>query len=211
VVGQEPMAHGLSAIVLCGGRSRRMGTEKALLRLDGATIAARVVALIRPWVDDIVLAARADQTGLPDAPRVNDLADDRGPLPAVMAALPFTGQERSLIVAVDTPLLMPELIPMLHQRMGDADVAVPWVGGHPVMALSVVSRAAVTRAEPLMRDGAGLRDLLPLLRVVQVSEDDVREIDPELRSFLPCNTPEDFDTIRSLYLRDRSGRQGDAR
>ncbi|MBM3782061.1 MAG: molybdenum cofactor guanylyltransferase [Acidobacteria bacterium] len=193
------MPCGLSAVILCGGRSRRMHVDKALLPIGGQTLLEHVIGRVRPWVDDLVLAARADQSGLPDEPVVYDSSPDRGPLPAVVDALPLLMHEHVLIVAVDTPLLVPELIPMLHDRLGDADVAVPWVNGHPVMALSVMSRPAVLRVAPAMREGAGLRDLLPCVRVVRVSEDDLRLVDPELQSFMPCNTPDEWRAALDLH------------
>jgi len=87
---------------------------------------------------------------------------------------------------------VPALIPLLQSRLTDADVAVPWVNGHPVMALSVVRRDAVRRVAPRVAEGAGLRDLLPLVRFVAVTEDVLRTVDPGLQSFLPCNTPEEW-------------------
>lgn len=173
-----------------------MGTDKALLPFGGSTLAAHMVARIRPWVDEVVISARVGQKGLPDVPVVYDSAVDGGPLPALTGALPVLRHDHILVVAVDTPLLVPELIPMLHDRMGDNEVSVPWVRGYPVMALSVVSRAAVLRAAPMLGDRAGLRDLLPLVRAVRVSENELRVIDPQLQSFLPCNTPDELLVIR---------------
>ncbi len=178
--------------MLCGGQSRRMGRDKAVLPVDGRTLVEHVVGLIRPWVDEVVLSARAGQAGLPDERVVFDRAPDRGPLPAAVDALEFVSCDVVLMLAVDTPRLVPALIPLLESRLADADVAVPWVNGHPVMALSVVRRDAVRRVAPLLPEGAGLRDLLPLLRCVAVNEVELRTVDPGLQSFLPCNTPEEF-------------------
>lgn len=169
-----------------------MGHDKAVLQMRGRTLVEHVLQLIRPWVDDVVLSARVGQAGLPDERVVLDRAPDRGPLPAAVDALEAVSGDLVLILAVDTPRLVPALIPLLHSRIADADVAVPWVDGYPVMALSVVRRDAVRRVAPLLAEGAGLRDLLPLLRYVAVSEDDLRTVDPGLQSFLPCNTPDEF-------------------
>jgi len=163
-----------------------------VLPVDGRTLVEHVVRLIRPWVDDVVLAARSGQVGLPDDRVVFDRAPDRGPLPAAVGALEVVSGDLVLMLAVDTPRLVPALIPLLQSRLTDADVAVPWVNGHPVMALSVVRRDAVRRVAPRVAEGAGLRDLLPLVRFVAVTEDVLRTVDPGLQSFLPCNTPEEW-------------------
>jgi molybdopterin-guanine dinucleotide biosynthesis protein A len=201
------MAHGLSAIVLCGGQSRRMGRDKALLPFGGVTLAAHVVSRIRPWVDDMVLSARPGQTGLPALPVVYDTVADGGPLPAVVGALAVVRHERVLIVSVDTPWLVAGLIPLLQFRATCVDVAVPWVDGHPVMALSVVARSAVFRVAPGLHAGAGLRDLLPMLDVVRVSEAELRVVDPRLQSFRSCNTPDEFQALVGWHV--GPGRTGD--
>lgn len=185
-----------------------MGHDKAVLRVDGRTLVEHVVGLIRPWVDDVVLSARVGQAGLPDERVVFDRAPGRGPLPAAVDALETVAGDVVLILAVDTPRLVPALIPLLQSRLADADVAVPWVNGHPVMALSVVRREAVRRVAPLLPEGAGLRDLLPLLQFVAVEEDELRAVDPGLQSFLPCNTPEEFAAAFSRPMDEAVSRAG---
>jgi molybdopterin-guanine dinucleotide biosynthesis protein A len=172
-----------------------MGCDKALLPFGGTTLAAHVVSRISPWVDDVMLSARPGQAGLPALPVVYDTVAHGGPLPAVVGALAAVQHERVLIVSVDTPLLVGGLIPLLQSRATGVDVAVPVVGGHPVMALSVVARSAVLRVAPVMHADAGLRDLLPMLEVVRLSEAELRVVDPHLQSFMSCNTPEEFQSL----------------
>ena len=97
-----------------------MGHDKAVLRVDGRTLVEHVVRLIRPWVDDVVLSARVGQAGLPDERVVFDRAPGRGPLPAAVDALETVAGDVVLILAVDTPRLVPALIPLLQSRLADA-------------------------------------------------------------------------------------------
>ena len=77
------------AVVLCGGRSTRMGRDKATLPFGGETLLQRVVGIVQSIVDDVTVVGRRDQAlpELPDAVRVaHDAVEDRGPLGVALGA-----------------------------------------------------------------------------------------------------------------------------
>ena len=100
----------LGAIILCGGGSRRMGRDKALLDWDGSRAVDRVAALAKAVGAEAVVTAGAD-LGLPW------IADDQagaGPVGGVLAGARALGRERLLVLAVDAPTLTVEdLAPLL--------------------------------------------------------------------------------------------------
>jgi molybdopterin-guanine dinucleotide biosynthesis protein A len=100
----------LGAIILCGGASRRMGRDKAVLDWDGARAVDRVAALARAVGADALVTAGAD-LGLPWVPDEQALA---GPVGGVLAGARALGAERLLVLAVDAPTLTAEdLAPLL--------------------------------------------------------------------------------------------------
>lgn len=98
-----------SAIILAGGRSSRMGQDKALLKLDGDSQLCRTVALAKAAGCDQILISR-NQPGF-----INDLYPDAGPLAGIQAALLQVHASQCLILPVDTPLLNAELLTLLLQ------------------------------------------------------------------------------------------------
>ena len=100
----------LGAIILCGGASRRMGRDKAVLDWDGARAVDRVAALARAVGAEALVTAGAD-LGLPW------VADDEafaGPVGGVLAGARTLGAARLLVLAVDAPTVTPEdLAPLL--------------------------------------------------------------------------------------------------
>lgn len=93
-------------LVLAGGKSRRMGSDKALLRQNGETQLSRAVSLLESHVDRVFVSTRADQSG--DAERskyeqIVDRYDDLGPVAGILSALESNARVSWLVLACDLP------------------------------------------------------------------------------------------------------------
>ena len=178
-----------SAIVLCGGRSTRMGRDKAWLSFGGETLLARMARLCGEVADEVVLVARAGQP-LPDAmDAVRDAAEGLGPLAGIAAGLAVVRNERALVVACDMPLLRPALARRLLELSGGFDACVPRLDGFAVPNCAVYARAAAPRASELVAARRlRPRDLLEGLRTRYVEAAELRDVDPGLESFRDCDT-----------------------
>jgi molybdopterin-guanine dinucleotide biosynthesis protein A len=128
------MPRALTGFVLTGGKSSRMGTDKALLRLpDGETLLEHAVAVLSPVASEVRLIGSHEKYlnfALASA-IVEDIFPDRGPLGGIHAALMSTNTELNLILAVDTPAVSVALLEYLIARSeaSDALVVVPEVDG----------------------------------------------------------------------------------
>lgn len=98
------LASSLAGFVLAGGRSSRMGQDKALLALGGVPLVQRSVAKLQRLTRQVfILGSRPDLASF--APLVPDLRESCGPLGGMEAALSHTPCEWSLILPVDMPFL----------------------------------------------------------------------------------------------------------
>ena len=184
----------LGAVVLCGGSSSRMGLDKASLPFGSETLLERVLRQVRAATADIVLAAAAGQT----VPAGFEVSRDRfageGPLPALLDAVELLGTSRVFVVACDTPLLEPALIPLLEGFCAGWDGAVPAIGGRRIPTCAVYETSALLDARE--RFGSvrhrSLRDYTAQLRIRDVPAVEIQPVDPRLLSFTPCNTPEEY-------------------
>src|SRR5712672_3192112 len=145
-------------VVLCGGRSTRMGSSKALLPFGPETMLQRVVRLLGTVVSPIVVVAAPGQE-LPSLPPsvgiTRDEREDRGPLEGLragLAALP-AGVEIAYVTSCDVPLLVPQFVERIVQLLGDHDAAVLEVDGfaHPLSA--VYRRRTLPQVEALLATG----------------------------------------------------------
>ncbi len=127
-----------AGIILAGGRSVRMGTDKALLEMHGETLLARTVRIVSAIASSVVVVGR---TGLPpDVRGVNAVPDDvpnAGPLGGIATGLRLIGEEYALVVSCDLPFLTVEMLRLLLQNAAGCDAVVPVWGGRlqPTCAL----------------------------------------------------------------------------
>ncbi len=194
-----------TAIVLCGGLSTRMGREKASLPFHGETLLARVVRIVAPLVDEVLVVARDGQvlpTDLPAPIRVvRDETPGAGPLAGIAAGLAAARRGLVFATACDAPLLEPALVRLLFERAASADAAVAVAGGFPNPLLAVYRTSVLPHAQALL--AAGLRRpvfLFDRVRTDVVGEGDVRTVDPDLRSFHDCDTPDAYDEALRLAV-----------
>jgi len=193
----------ITAAVLAGGRSLRMGVDKTLLSLDGRTLVARVCDAVGSVCEHTVVVTNRpealDGAGLPVT--VEILRDEiayQGPLGGLATALSNASSEWVLAVAADMPHLEPGIVRALYAARGDGDVVVPVTekGPEPLLAL-YRTQACLGPAQHVL--ATGRRRLVALfshVNVVEVPVDDLRSADPDLRSLLNVNTPADLADAR---------------
>ena len=131
-----------AGFVLAGGRSTRMGTDKALLLFDGRPLAAHALATLRQSEISAALAG-----GHPSLAALATLIADPlglGPLSGICAALASTQADFSLFVPVDLPLLPPSLITWLfhHAAITQAPITLTSVSGFPQTFPAIIHRSA---------------------------------------------------------------------
>lgn len=188
-------------VILAGGRSSRMGSNKALATLGGLTLLSHIVARIGPQASAVALNATSDWIDIHDLRRVADtLPGQLGPLAGVLAALRDTaihhpGATHVLTVPTDGPFLPVDLVARLADASSDGQtVAIASSGGeqHPVVALWPVALADDLQNWILKDDKRRVRDFqrrYPLAEVIfPLVETMIGPFDP----FLNVNTPEEL-------------------
>lgn len=108
--------------ILCGGRSSRFGSDKALAEVDGGLLAARIIAAMRAGGLDPVVAvggSAGDRLGIPTLP---DRHPDQGPLAGLATALSWAGTGLVVVTSCDVPLLTAAHVTALVEA-ADADTA----------------------------------------------------------------------------------------
>ena len=195
---------GFSAAILAGGKSSRMGTNKALLEVGGSGMLRRTADLLRPLVDELFLVADDDAPyaglGLPVIP---DIHPGRGAVGGIHAALLHAAHPLLLCVACDMPHIERAVIALLlaSARPGD-DALLPRIGGRPEPLLAVYGRTALAGFERAILAGRlRVLDALDGLRVRFIEEADVRAADAGLHSFVNVNTPGELAAARDVAAR----------
>jgi molybdopterin-guanine dinucleotide biosynthesis protein A len=196
-----PRFPGRSAAILAGGKSSRMGTNKALLDVRGSAMIRRTVGLLRPLVDDLFLVADDpvpySDLGLPVVP---DIHPGRGPIGGIHAAIVHAAHPLVLCAACDMPHILPGILDLLLDAADlSADAVVPRPDGRPEALLAVYGRSALTAIERSFAAGRlRIMDALEGLRVRFLDESELATVDPGRCSFANVNTPADLTAARAF-------------
>jgi len=198
----HPVEEPVSAIILAGGQSRRMGKNKALLPVHGQPLILWIAQRLKPLTQDIIVVARSEEpyTSLGLSVTLDRWAGI-GPLAGLHAGLMAAANPWAFVLACDMPLVSPKLLRfLLELREEDTDVVMPCVGGReePLHALYRKETCLPAVEEVIARDQRRLISFLPHVRVRYVEETTLRTVDPELLSFLNVNTAEEWERIQSL-------------
>jgi molybdopterin-guanine dinucleotide biosynthesis protein A len=182
--------------VVAGGQSRRLsGVPKGLLRVGERTVLERLLGLA-PLFAEVLLVANAPEPYARFGLRtVADVVAGKGAPGGVHAALVGARTEWVLAVACDMPFVAPEAVRVLMEARGsDIDAVCFTVAGRVEPLLAAYRTAlAGSWAEQLKGGGSpSLRELLPRGRSRLLPEEALRAVDPELRSLVNVNTPEDL-------------------
>jgi molybdopterin-guanine dinucleotide biosynthesis protein A len=179
----------ITAIVLCGGRSTRMGQDKGALPFGPETMLERVTRLVRGIAGEVIVVGRPDQQPPADVRVVYDPVADLGPLAGLAAGLSASTNDLNIVVACDKPLVQAAVLQRLVAWIGDYDACVAMNEGH-ASALCGVYRSRVAGAARTLLD-AGERRVMRLLDRVNTKRVDAavfRDVDPELETFVSCDT-----------------------
>ena len=180
----------VAGFVLAGGRSSRMGRDKALLRHWGVPLVVRTAAAVMEAAGSVTILGDPTVYGHFGWPALPDAAPGLGPMGGLLTALEHTRSEWNLLVACDMPEVSPDLLRELLQKTSRARgrcVAPVLEGGFEPLC-AVYKRSALPEVRAAIAAGRlAMRDLLPLLNVVPVAGLDAA-------CFRNVNTPEDWNS-----------------
>ncbi len=194
----------VAGIVLAGGRSTRMGSDKASLVLDGRTLLQRTVDVLSAVATEIVVVRAAGQqlpalTSRSPITVVEDPVEDQGPLIGIAVGLRASSCDVALVVACDMPFLRPELLRMLVERAGTGRrFVVPIHLDRPQPLCSAFRRDALAVVDAHV--AAGERKIMAVARELdadRVPPEQWSVADADGRSFENVNTREEFEAARA--------------
>ncbi|MEK7241425.1 MAG: molybdenum cofactor guanylyltransferase [Planctomycetota bacterium] len=194
----------MSAVILAGGKSSRMGQDKAFLKIGNRTIVEYQLQRLNPLFEELLLS-----TNLPEKfahlglETVQDFIPDRGPLVGIYSSLLKARYSHLFAIACDMPFISPGLITYMKEDCKDYDVTVPETerGLEPLHA--IYSKTCL----PAMKEYVGKKDgkepalsgakgrvieFFPQVKVRVVTKEEISRIPGGNEAFLNFNTMEEY-------------------
>ena len=196
--------------ILAGGKSRRMGTDKGLVKLDGVALIERIARQVTSIAPEIfVVTNRIDEYKQFGYPVVADAFPGIGPLGGLYTALEHDQHDYTLILSCDMPFVNLDLLLYMKDIIGRYDAVVPRLSSdaHPEPLRAIYHKRCM--AHMLESIESGMRKAISFYRnidVRHVERNEIEMVDPGLTSFFNANTQEDLlralDYVESYPLMD---------
>jgi molybdopterin-guanine dinucleotide biosynthesis protein A len=193
----------LAAFVLAGGKSSRMGRDKATLSLHGRTLLQHALSTLGEITENVSILGSPQIYGDQGAPVIPDIIPECGPLGGIHAALTHTRAAYNLIIAVDTPFLSANFLRFLASRAVEAGAVIttPEIAGYTQPLCAVYSRQFLPIASNALKAGEyKIVPLFPRDKTLTISEAEMAQFAFTPEMFDNLNTPEDLERalLRSL-------------
>jgi molybdenum cofactor guanylyltransferase len=193
------MSH-VTGVILAGGKSRRMGRDKAFLPFGKGMLIERVIEVVRPVTDELLLITNTplqyQRFGLP---MVSDVIPETGSLGGIYTALVHAKTPHSLALACDMPFVKPVFLHFLCTMAAEADVVIPKNAEDFQPLCAVYSQAC---REPIrQRIEAGrlkITGFFDQVRVRVIAGEALAHYDPHDAMFFNANTPEEYEKARQM-------------
>jgi molybdopterin-guanine dinucleotide biosynthesis protein A len=195
----------LSGIVLAGGHSSRLGTDKAFVNVNGQSLIKQIVAKLNSLSDDLIIVTDSpEKYNHLEARLVGDIYPGRGALGGIYSGLRAAANAYSLIVACDMPFLDLNLLRYMILLARGHDVVIPRIEGLTEPLHAIYSKSCLEPIDRLLaREGFKIIDFFPDVRVRYVEEGEVDIFDPQHLSFFNVNTPNDLEKMKKLAKRGK--------
>lgn len=189
----------MTASVLAGGLSRRMGTNKALIPMDGETIIARAVRVLKGAFVEVNIIANDPllYEGL-DVRVYSDIIKGAGSLGGVYTALIHAKYDHVFVTACDMPFLDMAVVRKVASSIDGHDAVVPFLGGrlHPMHA--VYSKRCLKTIEAMIKEGnLRITELFDKIKTRTLTEEWFKGMDA-VRSVENVNTKEELERLLGL-------------
>ena len=189
------------AIILAGGLSSRMGTNKAFLNVGGETNIERIRNILQLEFRDLLLVTnQMEEYQYLNLPMVSDLYPGKGPLAGIHAGLSVSTQSVNFIVACDMPFISVTLARFLVEQIEDYDIVVPSIGGQLHTLFSVFKKsAAPVIKESIKNNKFRIQDVFKALKVKIITEEELKITNEDLSvAFFNMNTIEDYEQVKRI-------------
>ena len=179
-----------TAVILTGGESKRMGSDKAATKLQGKPLLEHVLEKIEPLFSELLISVHVLRPDL-KYKQIIDASEDRGPMVGVQRALEEAKMDWVFVIACDMPFVSTRLIQEQANKRTSFDAVVPFVDDRPQPLFGFYAKTCLPMIEVQMQQGQrSMMRLLDKLDTCLVAEAQVKEVDPSLKSFISLDTVE---------------------
>ncbi len=204
------MYKNITAIVLAGGKSSRMGENKLFLQINGKTFVERILDLLNPLFPEVIfISNRPEELEKFRVKVFKDIYPYYGPLAGIHSGLIHSNTEYNFVVSIDMPFINSELIEHLLKNYKDSEITLPVADGQLQPLCGIYNKSVLPEIESLLKNvsfegdkqkhkiNVRLFDLLNSVKINAVGITDKFFYNENI--FMNINTLNDFEDARKIF------------
>lgn len=191
---------GITGVILAGGASSRMGSNKALLLHHGGRMIEGVYRTLSTLFAEVIIVTNSPELyQFIPCRKVADIYPGKGVMSGIHAGLSQSSEAAVFVVACDMPHLQSDLIRHLATAAWGADLVLPFTPGGFEPLHAIYRKECLPALEELLREERQQRvaALFSRVKVHNVPSEEIAAFDPDFRSFDNINTPQDYFRLRT--------------
>ncbi len=191
----------LTIAILAGGRSERIGIDKALIPLAGVPMIEHVLSKVSGLGDELLISTNnPEQFAYLGIRTIPDMLPQAGSIIGLHGALVAAQNKHVLLLACDMPFVNRTLLEYLCELHSEADVIVPFYKGEYEPLHAIYSRSCIGAIENIVEENLyRMINIYDRVSVRTVSEREIDPVDPSGLSFFNVNTPEDIVLATEIF------------
>ncbi|MBV1924786.1 MAG: molybdenum cofactor guanylyltransferase [Flavobacteriaceae bacterium] len=144
----------ITGIILAGGKSSRMGTDKGFLKLNDRLFIEHIIEVLKPYVSELIIVSNNSDYDVFNLKRVNDLIENAGPLAGVYSGLKASKTKRNIVLSCDIPLINSEVISVLiNEKNSTSEIIQIESNGKTMPLIAIYNKSCEAIFEALLNQG----------------------------------------------------------
>lgn len=186
-----------TGVILAGGENSRIPVLKAFIEVNNTQIIDKNLKLMKSLFNEVFIVTNQPEHYLfPKIKLLGDVCQVRGPMTGILTSLLNSSSRWVFASACDMPFINSDLIRLMAEKRSGCDAVVPRPHGKDEPLFALYSVRLIPDMEKAVSSGkVGLKDFLAAKKVKYIGGNEIRNIDPQMRSFVNINTPEDLKRI----------------
>lgn len=189
----------VSIAIMAGGKSSRMGQDKAFVEILGKPIIEQIIDRVSQLGQTFIITNRPNEYASLDLSMFSDVLPNKGSLGGIYTALHHSPTHHTLVLACDMPFVNTEFLHFMLDLRADNDVVVPCIEGYPQGLHAIYSKNCLAPIrQKLDQDQLKVISFYDEVRVRYLHEPEYHAFDPQGYALLNINTPEELAEARYL-------------
>jgi len=199
------MRKDVTGIILAGGKSSRMLTNKALLKVNGRTVIEIIAEKMKSIFSEVLISTNGiDDYKFLNLPLIKDIFTHKGPLAGIHSALKYSSTEKNFIISCDMPLVSSELINFIATYSSNKKIILPETEGRIQQICGIYSKSLLPGIEDIILDSEKDRNIKgSIYDLIERVSADIVNIKSltfyDKNFFLNMNTPIDYEQIKKIH------------